>query len=344
MTASPAPVLTFRIGAASFATACLVLVAGLSALASGSPALAQASAKASAQTWTPPTPPADLQAALDKAATGSPDALTALADGGRADAQAYAGLLFVMGRGKIAPNPPRGCAYAAKAAEARADAMHLRARCLQYGLTGGAPDVEGAKAAYTRAMQMGYPQSKCGLGQMLMAEPASVDRGVALCKEAARAGDNEAQLALGSAYLKGAPVTRDPAEARKWYELAAKQNPLTAARKLGELYASGEGGKRDTKKALELWSAAEKAGDQAACILMADQLFSEMTGGRKPGPGTYAFKGGVPVKDIEVVELWYQAALERDPRPEVKTRADYALKLLKSFKTANVSTKKPKTK
>jgi TPR repeat protein len=338
--------MTSPVATASFATSCLVLVAGLSVLSAGPPVPAQTPPQTPAQTpskaWTPPTPPADLKAALDKAATGSPEALTALADGGRADAQAYAGLLFVFGRGKIAPDPPRGCAYAAKAAEQRADAMHLRARCLQYGLAGGAPDVEGAKAAYTHAMQMGYPQSKCALGQMLMVEPASADRGVTLCKEAALAGDNEAQLALGSAYLAGARVTRDPAEARKWYELAAKQNPLLAARKLGELYASGEGGKRDTKKALELWTAAEKAGDQLACILMADQLFSDMTGGRKPGPGTYAFKGGVPVKDIEVVELWYQAALDRDPRPEVKTRAEYALKLLKSFKTAKVSTKKPK--
>lgn len=320
----------------------VLLVASLSVLLGGPPVTAQNTAQTAAKTWTPPTPPADLQAALDKAATGSPEALTALADGGRADAQAYAGLLFVFGRGKIAPDPPRGCAYAAKAAEQRTDAMHLRARCLQYGLAGGAPDIEGAKAAYTRAMQLGYPQSKCALGQMLMVEPVSADRGVALCREAAKAGDNEAQLVLGSAYLTGKPVARDPAEARKWYELAAKQNPLLAARKLGELYASGEGGKRDTKKAMELWTAAEKAGDQAACILMADQLFSEMTGGRKPGPGTYAFKGGVPVKDIEVVELWYQAALDRDPRPEVKTRAQYALKLLASFKTANVSTKKPR--
>jgi len=342
MTASPAPPLTLHIGPAPFAIVCLFLVAGVIVLASGPPALAQAPAKGAAQTWTPPTPPADLKAALDKAAMGSPDALTALADSGRTDAQAYAGLLYVFGRGKIAPNPPRGCAYAAKAAAERADAMHLRARCLQYGLAGGAPDIEGAKAAYTRAMQLGYPQSKCALGQMLMAEPASIDRGVALCKEAARAGDAEAQLVLGKAYLAGAPVARDPTEARKWYELAAKQNPLMAARKLGELYANGEGGKRDTKKAMELWTAAEKAGDPLACILMADQLFSEMTGGRKPGPGTYGFKGGVPIKDIEVVELWYQAALDRDPRPEVKTRADYALKLLKSFKTANVSTKKPK--
>ncbi len=331
MTAPRAPAIAFR-------TRGLFLLAGLSLSMAGPPAFAQTAGVA----WAPPPPDADLKAALDKAATGSPEALTALADGGRADAQAYAGLLFVVGRGKIPADPPRGCAYAAKAAERRPDAMHLRARCLQYGLTGSAPDLAGAKAAYGRAIQMGYAKSKCGLGQMLMADTATVDRGLALCKEAARAGDGDAQLVVGSAYLTGAVVARDPAEARKWYELAAKQNPLMAARKLGQMYASGEGGKQDTKKAVELWGQAEQAGDQAVCILVADQLFSDITGGRKPGPGTYAFKGGVPVADIEVVELWYQAALERDPRPEVKTRAEYALKVLQSFKTANVSVTKKK--
>ncbi len=337
--------MTLRVATTPFAVR-LMIIAATGVVLGGPAAFARGAMQASTQTpgkaWTSPGADADLKAALDKAAAGSPEALTALADGGRADAQAYAGLLFVFGRGKIAPDPPRGCAYAAKAAEQRPDAMHLRGRCLQYGLAGGAPDPEGAKAAYGRALQMGYTPSRCALGQMLMAEPASVDRGVALCKEAAQAGDSDAQLALGSAFLTGAVVARDPVEARKWYELAARRNPLMAARKLGQMYASGEGGKRDSKKALELWGAAEQAGDQLACILVADQLFSDVTGGRKPGPGTYAFKGGVPTAELEVVELWYQAAFDRDPRPEVKARAEYALKLLKSFKTASVSTKKPK--
>ena len=100
------------------------------------------------------------------------------------------------------------------------------------------------------------------------------------------------------------------------------------------MYASGDGGPKDPKKAMELWTAAEKAGDPLVAILVADQLFSDLTGGRKPGPGTYGFKGGVPVADIEVVEEWYQQAQKRDPRPDVKERAKYALSILASFKTA----------
>ena len=66
----------------------------------------------------------------------------------------------------------------------------------------------------------------------------------------------------------------------------------------------------------KLWEAAEKAGDPLAAILVADQLFSELTGGRKPGPGTFAFRGGIPVADIEVVQQWYRQALERDARSQ----------------------------
>jgi hypothetical protein len=80
--------------------------------------------------------------------------------------------------------------------------------------------------------------------------------------------------------------------------------------------------------------AAEKAGDPLAAILVADQLFSELTGGRTPGPGKYGFRGGIPVEQITANEEWYQEALNRDPRPDVKKRAEYALKILASFKAA----------
>jgi TPR repeat protein len=169
---------------------------------------------------------------------------------------------------------------------------------------------------------------------MLMAEPGEASRGLSLCKEAAEAGDVAAQQAVGDAYFRGGPAPRDHAEARRWYAMAAERNDPQAARTLGEMYANGDGGKRDTKKAVELWRKAEQAGDPLACILVADQLFADITGGKKPGPGTYAFKGGVPVADIEVVESWYQEALKRDPRPDVQQRAKYAIQVLASFKTA----------
>jgi TPR repeat protein len=312
----------------------------LRTLAGAAPALIAVGALAAAQPWSgaPPVPP-DLKAAMAAADAGAPADLLKLADGGRADAQVYAGVMLLFGRGGVAKDPARGCAYVEKAAAARADAAYLSGQCYRQGLT-GKPDAVKAKAAFARAAELGYPGARCALGQMLMAEPEEAGRGLALCKEAAQAGEAAAQRTVGDAYFRGGPVAKDRAEARKWYEMAAQQNDPEAARRLGEMYAQGDGGGRDTKKAVELWRKAEKAGDPLACILVADQLFSDITGGKTPGPGTYAFKGGVPVADIEIVESWYQEALKRDPRPDVQKRAQYALKILASFKTAAVDVEK----
>lgn len=287
-----------------------------------------------AQDWAGKPPiPDDLRAAMAEADKGDPAALLRLADTGRADAQFYAGGMLVAGHGSIAADPVRGCAYMEKASASRADAMHLTADCYRRGL-GGTRDLKKAKAAFARADQMGYPKSKCALGQMLLAEPAQAPQGLALCRQAAEAGDVDAQVTTADIYFNGHAVKRDPAEARKWYEKAANQQSAEAARKLGDMYAAGDGGRRDKKKAMGLWQTAEKGGDPFAPILVADQMFSDMTGGRKPEPGKFAFQGGIPVADIDVVEDWYRQALKRDPRPEVRSRAELALSVLSSFKVA----------
>lgn len=304
----------------------------------GFPALAAAVAmavSAAAQQWAgePPVAP-EVRAAMDKADAGDPSELLKLADAGRPDAQYFAGGMLIFGRGKIARDPARGCAYEEKASASRADAMHLVGECWRRGLAGKL-DRQKAEAAYTRAVEMGYPPSKCVLGEMLFADPAQAQRGLALCKESAEAGDPDAQAKVGDFYFRGAgPVKADHAEARRWYDKAAQQKQPAAARRLGEMYAKGDGGKRDAKKAIELWKVADAAGDPMVAILVADQLFSQMTGGKTPGPGKFAFRGGIPVGDIEVVEEWYAQARDRDPRPDVKKRAEYALSVLASFKKA----------
>jgi hypothetical protein len=311
-------------------------------LALSSPALTQQPTPAPAAAGQPELAP-DLREAMGKADAGDPKPLTALADAGRPDAQYFAAVMLIFGRGGVAKDPARGCAYADKASATRADAAMLSGRCYQQGV-GGAPDAAKAKAAYTRADQMGFPPAKCALGQLMMSDPPQAGQGLDLCKQAAKAGDDEAQLVVANVYFNGAgAIKADHGEARKWYEMAAKTKP-DAARKLGEMYAAGDGGKRDTKKALQLWMTAEKAGDPLAPILVADQLFSQLTGGKKPGPGQYAFRGGIPVSDISVIEDWYKEAQQRDPRPEVKKRAEYALDVLGRFKTAAQSVSVTKQK
>jgi TPR repeat protein len=290
---------------------------------------------AAAQPWpgAPATSP-EVLAAMQKADAGDPAELFKLADAGRADAQYFAGGLLIFGRGKIAPDPTRGCAYEEKASATRADAMFLVGECWRRGLTGKL-DKPKAEAAYARAIEMGYPKAKCALGEMLFDDPARAERGLALCKAAADAGDANAQAEVGDFYYRGSgPVKVDYPEARRWYAKAAAQKQPAAARQLGVMYMKGEGGKRDPKAAMEQWKIAEAAGDPMVAILVADYLFSQITGGKTPGPGKYAFKGGIPVGDIEVIEEWYTQARDRDPRPEVKKRAEYALSVLASFKKA----------
>lgn len=276
----------------------------------------------------------EVRAAMEKADAGDPADLLKLADAGRAEAQYYAGGMLIFGRGRIAPDPARGCAYEERASASRADAAYLAGECWRRGL-GGTLDKGKAEAAYTRAAAMGYAKANCALGEMLFADSAQAERGLSLCRQAAEAGDAEAQARVGDFYFRGSgPVKADHAEARRWYAKAAAQKQPAAARQLGEMYVKGDGGKRDAKKAMELWKVADDAGDPMVAILVADQLFSQMTGGKTPGPGKYAFRGGIPTGDIEVVEEWYAQARDRDPRPEVKKRAEYALSVLASFKKA----------
>jgi TPR repeat protein len=287
---------------------------------------------------------AEVQAALAKAQMGDTAPLLKLADGGDLDAQYYAGEMFLFGRGGTPKDGARGCAYEEKASVKRADAMHLLAMCYQSG-AGGVQDSAKAEAAFLRAADMGFTKSRCALGQILLADPKQAQRGLDLCKQSANAGDPEAQEIVGNAYFAGT-VGGKPnlSEARKWYEKAAAQNNPNAARRLGEMLVRGDGGRKDTKKAVSLWVAAEKAGDPLVAILVADQMFSDLTGGQKPGPGKYAFRGGVPTGELEVIEQWYQLAEERDPRPEVKARAKYAIQIIGSLKSGAVTATQPKTK
>ena len=309
----------------------------LAMLALAPPALAQKPAAQAppARGWTAPTPGPELQAAMKKAQEGDPAPLTKLADRGDANAQYMAGVLYIFGGPKVTKNAARGCAYEQKASAHRADAMHLVALCYQNGAL-GAPDKVKAEAAYRRAADMGFTKSKCALGQMLMGDKTQAARGLALCEESAKAGDVDAQMIVANAYFSGSGGKKSLPEARKWYELAAKQGKTDAARRLGEMYAKGDGGKQDTKKAMELWTAAEKAGDPLVCILVADQMFTTLTG-RPPGPGKYGFRKGVPVADLKVIEEWYQQALKRDPRPDVQQRASYALQIIASLKSGAVT-------
>ena len=78
-------------------------------------------------------------------------------------------------------------------------------------------------------------------------------------RKAAEQGDAAAQYNLGVMYDEGKRVTRDDAEAVKWYRKAADQGHAKAQYNLGLMYTNGQGVKRDDVEAVKWF---HKAADQ----------------------------------------------------------------------------------
>ena len=77
-------------------------------------------------------------------------------------------------------------------------------------------------------------------------------------------GDAHSQYGLGLLYDLGRGVPVDPAQAAKWYGLAAAQNVPDAQSNLALLYAEGRGVPKDMARADQLWLDAGKAGNVEA--------------------------------------------------------------------------------
>jgi uncharacterized protein len=87
---------------------------------------------------------------------------------------------------------------------------------------------------------------------------------------AADAGNAEAMDFVGSAYLRGAFVKRNPVIALGYFKAAEARSPQ-AAFNLGQCYFGAQGTEQDVPKALEFWKKAAAAGHgrAAACAAMA---------------------------------------------------------------------------
>jgi TPR repeat protein len=83
-----------------------------------------------------------------------------------------------------------------------------------------------------------------------------------ICKlrQAARAGQREAQLLLAQAAMEGRGMTADPAEAFHWYSLAANRGEPMAMNQLGRCHELGQGTGVDTALAAVWYRKAAEAG------------------------------------------------------------------------------------
>jgi TPR repeat protein len=90
------------------------------------------------------------------------------------------------------------------------------------------------------------------------------DQEIAELKQRAGAGDARAQVQLGLAYLTGAGVGADDAEAAKWFRKAADQDDPDGERYLAEMYAGGRGVPADNAEAAKWLRLAAAQGDARA--------------------------------------------------------------------------------
>ncbi len=135
--------------------------------------------------------------------------------------------------------------------------------------------------------------------------------GTSQLNELAQKGDQYAQYYLGNKYAQGAEVPQDMTQAKRYWELAAKQDNANALYNLGMTYYSGQGSAKNPETALAYFQKAAQAGNSRAA-LNAGNMF-------ETGQGTIA--------NIPVAAQFYQLAAQEQPH------AAYRLGLLYTLNT-----------
>ncbi|MFD2236196.1 tetratricopeptide repeat protein [Aureimonas populi] len=220
-----------------------------------------------------------------------------------------------------------GLAFAAGPARAQEDALPL-----------GAPQSEAPAAA--RSQLLPVPTMPQGSG---MEFPASSDaafgayqRGyylsaLRIAEPLANLGDAAAQTLMGELYLRGLGVTRNEAEAARWYRVAAEAGVAEAQFRLAMMLVDGIGVPADPAAARDLMKQAADADNPLAAFNYGQMLIqSSPTGGFAEAAGyfrtaaeagvsdaqyalsqLYAYGQGVPEQSDVSARRWLHAAAVR---------------------------------
>jgi TPR repeat protein len=118
----------------------------------------------------------------------------------------------------------------------------------------------------------------------------------------------QAQNELGAMYLSGEGVSRDPAEAFHWFQLAAQQALPDAQNNLGYLYSTGQGTTRDYQQALRWFGLAARQGLPSAEVNMG---------------ALYMTGRGVPL-DYVAGYMWLSLAAEQGSKTAEAARKSFS--------------------
>lgn len=137
-----------------------------------------------------------------------------------------------------------------------------------------------ALEAYRQAVALGYLEANSYITPALV-RASTIDPGesaFAQDQSAARSGDVVAMLRLADRYADGLGVKEDLPQAFNWYANAANQNNAVAMGMQGLLLITGQAGRKDASKGIELTRRAAIAGDAAAMFNMGEIYVNGLLG------------------------------------------------------------------
>lgn len=280
----------------------------------------------------------ETQAAIEKLQAGDVAGgrrdLESLVNAGDSDAAELLGEMLQFGGFGIKPDARAACRMFALSARDRADGRHNLALCFETG-AGGKKDLAQAVKLYGEAGEMGYAQSWCAKGNLLIAGKGArkdVAEGVALCQRGAEGGSADAQTDLANFYLDGRLVPQDKDKAAHWYEKAAAQRQPNAAFVLAQMHWTGDGVAKDRERSVKLWTVAYEEGRLDAAYWIGLEAADR------------AFDKGPPAKvDAEALAAgirWLEIASREDYDPRKRKHAASVLDALRDLDAAVKKRKK----
>lgn len=252
--------------------------------------------------------------------------LEAAERGGDEQATVALGEIYYFGLEGVATDPRKACDQFDTVKTTQAEGAHNYAQCFYDG--GGRPrDLAAARVWYQKAIDLGYGQSNCALGNMLIrgqggaADPV---KGLALCRTSAEAGDANAQADMGDHYLVGEGLAKDYVQARAWYLKAAQQGQRNAAFMLGSLWWNGDGGAKDQAEAARWWKVAYDNGRLDAAEHLAAFHYAHYMAAHPRGD----------LSEMDEAIGWFQAHADQATDPKAHQEALDMLALAKALRAA----------
>lgn len=184
---------------------------------------------------------------------------------------------------------------------------------MELGGRGGPADPAAALARLAVAAEAGLPAAQLLLGGALLVDGVRAADGVAWLRRAAAAGEWSASWLLGTAYLRGLGVAREPAQARVMMQLAAQQGVVEAQLELATLYAGGVGGRRDDAAAARWELAAAEAGHPLGCLRVGERALAQPGGVARAIPWLERAAAGGSAAAAERLARLYSDGAELPP-------------------------------